>query len=68
MDEHHVALWANIPITQVGDLDFLDYMQLRRDAFIAGLMGTEAGDEYLADAWRLEQTGADKAKARQLFG
>lgn len=68
MDEHHVALWANIPITQVGDLDFLDYMQLRRDAFIFEMQKTEAGGEYLADAWRLEQTGDDRAKARELFG
>ena len=68
MDEHHVALWANIPITQVGDLDFLDYMQLRRDAFIFEMQKTEEGEEYLADAWRLEQTGDDRAKARELFG
>ena len=68
MDEHHVALWANIPITQVADLDFLDYMQLRRDAFIFEMQKTEPGEEYLADAWRLEQTGDDRAKARELFG
>lgn len=57
-----------MPITALGDMDYLDYLQLRRDAFIFEMQKTEQGEEYLADAWRLEQTKADRSAARELFG
>ena len=53
------------------NLDYLDYLRYRRDAFIHLLSETEGGREYLANARRLEQTkmGADdRARMRELFG
>lgn len=67
-DESHVARWANLPITAIGDLDYLYYLQLRRDSFIYELGKTEQGTEYLEDAWLLEQKTTDRDAARELFG
>lgn len=44
------------------------YMLLLRDAFIARQEETEAGRQYLADCWRLEQTEPDRKKLREKFG
>lgn len=55
----------------VEELDYLDYLVYRRDAFIHRMGGTEAGREYLANAFRLEQTSmgaGDRARLRELFG
>lgn len=53
------------------ELDYLDYLRYRRDAFIHRLNDTEQGREYLANAYRLEQTSmgrSDRARLRKLFG
>ena len=52
-------------------LDYLDYLRYRRDAFISRLNETEAGREYLANAHRLEQTSltsSSRTRLRELFG
>lgn len=53
---------------EVQDLDYIDYLMFRRDAFIDALSRTEKGEEYLDNAWRLEQTKPDRAKLRDKFG
>lgn len=56
---------------QVEDLDYLEWLRYRRDAFIHRLNETEQGREYLANAYRLEQTRmgrSDRARLRKLFG
>ena len=40
----------------------------RRDAFIHHMSKTEAGQEYLDNAWRMEQTKPDRAKLRKKYG
>lgn len=55
-------------LLQVAELDFLQYLVWRRDAFIYSLSRTEAGQEYLDNAWRMEQTEPDRAKLREQFG
>lgn len=55
-------------LLQVSELDFLQYLVWRRDAFIYSLSRTEAGQEYLDNAWRMEQTAPDRAKLREHFG
>lgn len=55
-------------LLQVAELDFLQYLVWRRDAFIYSLSRTEAGQEYLDNAWRMEQTAPDRAKLREQFG
>ena len=53
---------------EVEDLDYIDYLRLRRDAFITMLSQTEKGQEYLDNAWILEQTAPDKKSLRDQFG
>lgn len=59
-----VAKWANMPITQVGELEYTAYLQYLRDAFIANMNQTEDGRKYLDDAWLLEQTEPDREASR----
>lgn len=53
---------------EVRELDFLDYLILRRDAFIHRWNSTPEGQEYLDNAWRLEQTKPDRARLRAKYG
>lgn len=53
---------------QVNDLDYLDYLIYRRDAFIYFMSQTEKGEKYLDNAWRLEQTTPDRESLRKKFG
>lgn len=63
-----VADWMNIPLMDVWDIDYLLYMQMRRDAFISRLRESEAGREYLDKAWLLSRTEPDRAESRRRFG
>ena len=53
---------------EVEELDFLDYLLYRRDAFIHKMNQSEKGVEYLNNAWRLEQTKPDRDTLREKFG
>lgn len=53
---------------QVEELDYLDYLIYKRDAFIHRMSQTEKGEEYLNNAWRLEQTTPDRKALREKFG
>ena len=63
-----VAEYTGLNILQVQELDYLDYLQFRRDAFIHRLSQTEDGVKYLDNAWRLEQTKPDREALRSKFG
>lgn len=49
----------------VNDLDYIDYLTYRRDAFIYKQSQTEHGREYLENAFRLEQTKPDRQGLRR---
>lgn len=66
--EHLVAQYTGLNILQVEELDYIDYLTYRRDAFIHRLQQTEKGEEYLTKAWRLEQTKPDRKALRDKFG
>lgn len=66
--EHLVAQYTGLNILQVEELDYIDYLMYRRDAFIYRLSQTEEGEEYLNNAWRLEQTKPDRERLREKFG
>ena len=66
--EHLVSEYTGLNILQVGELDYLDYLRYRRDAFIYRMSQTEKGEEYLNNAWRLEQTKPDRESLRKKFG
>jgi hypothetical protein len=53
---------------EVQDLDYIDYLLLRRDAFIWTMSRSEEGEKYLDKAWRLEQTAPDRKQLREKFG
>jgi hypothetical protein len=49
-------------------MDYIFYLQLRRDAWIHMLNQTEKGREYLDDAWRLEQSEPERDKLHAKHG
>lgn len=53
---------------EVEDLDYIDYLRLRRDAFIYRLSQSKKGLEYLDNAYRIEQVEPDKKSLRDQFG
>lgn len=57
--------YTGLDFFQVGELDYLQYLIWRRDAYIQKLSSTEAGREYLDNAWRMEQTTPDRAALRK---
>lgn len=60
-----VSDYTGLDFVQIGDLNFLQFLIWRRDAYIRRLEQTEAGREYLENAYRMEQTGLDRAKLRK---
>lgn len=66
--EHLVIQYTNLNILEVEELDYLDFLMLRRDAFIWKMSQTEKGEEYLDNAWRIEQTAPDRKTLREKFG
>ncbi len=68
MWEHLVAQYTGLNILEVEELDYIDYLTFRRDAFIYKMSKTDKGEEYLNNAYRLEQTKPDREKLREKFG
>lgn len=66
--EHLVSEYTGLNMLEVEQLDYIDYLIYRRDAFIWRMSQTEAGTEYLDNAWRLEQTTPDRKRLREKFG
>lgn len=60
-----MADYAGLSLVEVWDLDYIQYLIWRRDAFIHMLSRSEAGQEYLDNAWRMEQTKPDRAGLRK---
>lgn len=63
-----MAEYAGLSIPAVRELEYIQYLTWRRDAYIHMLSRTEAGQEYLDNAWRMEQTKPDRARLREQFG
>ena len=53
---------------EVEELDYIDYLIYRRDAFIWRMSQSKEGTEYLDKAYRLEQTSPDRESLRKKFG
>lgn len=66
--EHLVAQYTGLNILEVEELDYIDYLIYRRDAFIYRMSQTEEGEKYLNKAWCLEQTKPDRKSLRNKFG
>lgn len=63
-----VAEYTGLNLLQVRELDYVQYLIWRRDAFIHKLSQTEPGQEYLDNAWRMEQTQPDRKRLRKKLG
>lgn len=63
-----MSVYTGLNVKQVGQLNYIEYLQYRRDAFINWLNQSEKGQEYLRNAWRMEQTKPDRAALRRKFG
>ena len=63
-----MASYTGLSMPDVEELDYIDYLTYRRDAFIYRMSQTEEGEKYLKNAWRLEQTKPDRGKLREKFG
>lgn len=61
-------VYTGLDFRQIGELNYIEYLQYRRDAFINWLNQSETGQEYLANAWRMEQTKPERAKLRAKYG
>lgn len=66
--KHLVSVYTGLDFKQIQRLNYVEFLQYRRDAFINWLNQSEAGREYLSNAWRMEQTKPDRAALRRKFG
>lgn len=55
-------------ITEVENLDLIEYLVYRRDATIYMLNQTEEGQEYLRNAWRIREVAPEREKLRKKLG
>lgn len=62
---HLVSSYTGLTFKEVAELNYLQYLVWRRDAFIYMLNQSDEGQEYLANAYRLEQTQPDRKKLRE---
>lgn len=60
-----MSSYTGLNFWQVGRLDYLQYLIYRRDAYIYYLEQSEDGQEYLDNAWRMEQTEPDREALRK---
>ena len=63
-----MAEYTGLTLVEVREMEYIQYLILRRDAYIYMLSRTEAGQEYLDNAWRREQTEPDRAGLRAKLG
>lgn len=63
-----MSVYTGLNFLQIQQLNYIEFLQYRRDAFINWLSGSEKGQEYLDNAWRMEQTEPDRAALRRKFG
>lgn len=66
--DHVIHEYTGLNFLQIQELNYIEYLAYRRDAFISQLSKTEKGREYLDNAWRLEQTSPDRNSLKENFG
>ena len=57
--------YTGLNFFEVAQLDYIQYLLWRRDAYIYTLNRTEDGRKYLDNAWRMEQTVPDRVGLRE---
>lgn len=66
--EKLVADYCGCSLFEVGGMLVVDYLALRRDAFVHACQRTDEGREYLENAKRLTVTEMDSDALREAFG
>lgn len=54
-------------MNEIEELEYIDYLQYKRDAFIHSCNHSEEGRKYLENARTLMQTEPDRKRLRELF-
>ena len=65
---HLVSQYTGLSFMEIAELDLIQYLIWRRDAYIHLLNQTEEGLEYLRNAYRMEQTQPDRKRLREKLG
>ena len=65
--EHIIYDYSGLSFFDIQSLDYIEYLTLRRDAFIYKMNQTEKGQEYLDNGYRLEETKPDRDGLRKDF-
>ena len=60
-----MADYTGLNFREVRQLNYIEYLTYRRDAFIHWMSRSEKGEEYLDNAWRMEQVKPDRAALRK---
>lgn len=60
--------YTGIDMNAIEELEIIDYLQYKRDAFIHKMNQSEEGRKYLENAHTLSQTKPDRKRLRELFG
>lgn len=63
-----VSSYTGLNFRELGQIELVQYLTWRRDAYIYMLTRTEAGQEYLDNCWRMEQTEPDRKALREKYG
>ncbi len=66
--KHLVYTYTGLSFKEIGSLNYVDFLQYRRDAYIQRCLSTPEGRAHLQDAYRMEQTKPDRGKLHQRFG
>lgn len=62
-----VSDYTGLNFLEIEELDYIDYLQYRFDAFISKMNESEKGREYLDNAYALTQTAPDRKTLREKF-
>ncbi len=62
-----MAEYTGLNFHEVRNLNYIVFLTWRRDAFIYKWSQTERGQEYLDNAWRMEQTEPDRKALQKRF-
>lgn len=57
--------YTGLNFHEVRQLEYIQFLTWRRDAFIWHMSRTEEGEKYLDNAWRMEQTEPDRVALRK---
>ncbi len=66
--EYLVHEYTGLNVNEIEELEYIDYLQYRRDAFIHHLNKTEKGQEYLRKAKIFGSTEPDRDTLRAHWG